>query len=247
MKILVCISKTPDTTAKIAFTDNNTKFDTNGVQWIINPYDEWYSLVRAIELKEADSSVIIHLVTVALADTDPIIRKALALGGEEAIRVNTNGQDSYYIASQISEVAKQGAYDLIFTGKETIDYNGSSVGGMISELLDIPFVSLATKFELSGNKATVAREIEGGEEICEVELPLVVSCAKGVAEQRIPNMRGIMSARTKPLKIVEPVAVQALTSIQNFSLPPVKAGVKLIPADNPEELIRLLHEEAKVI
>ena len=247
MKILVCISKTPDTTAKIAFTDNNTKFDTNGVQWIINPYDEWYSLVRAIELKEADPSVIIHLVTVALADTDPIIRKALALGGEEAIRVNTDGQDSYYIASQISEVAKQGAYDLIFTGKETIDYNGSSVGGMISELLDIPFVSLATKFELSGNKATVAREIEGGEEICEVELPLVVSCAKGVAEQRIPNMRGIMSARTKPLKIVEPVAVQALTSIQNFSLPPVKAGVKLIPADNPEELIRLLHEEAKVI
>jgi electron transfer flavoprotein beta subunit len=247
MKILVCISKTPDTTAKIAFTDNNTKFDTNAVQWIINPYDEWYSLVRAIELKEANPSVIIHLITVALADTDPIIRKALALGGDEAIRVNTEGQDSFYIASQIAEVTKHGVYDLIFTGKETIDYNGSSVGGMIAELLDYPFISLATKFEISGNKATVTREIEGGEEVCEAELPLVVSCAKGVAEQRIPNMRGIMAARTKPLKVVEPATVEVLTTIQNFGLPPAKAGVKLIPADNPEELIRLLHEEAKVI
>lgn len=247
MKILVCISKTPDTTAKIAFTDNNTKFDTNGVQWIINPYDEWYSLVRAIELKEKDASITIHLITVGLADTEPIIRKALALGGDEAIRVNADSQDSFYIASQIAEVAKQNSYDLVFTGKETIDYNGSSVGGMIAELLDMPFVSLATKFELSGNKATVNREIEGGEEVGEVELPVVVSCAKGVAEQRIPNMRGIMAARTKPLKVVEPANVTALTTIQNFDLPPAKAGVKLVSPDNVEELVRLLHEEAKVI
>jgi len=247
MKILVCISKTPDTTAKIAFTDNNTKFDTNGVQWIINPYDEWYSLVRAIELKEKDTSVVIHLITVGLADTEPIIRKALALGGDEAIRVNADSQDSFYIASQIAEVAKQNKYDVVFTGKETIDYNGSSVGGMIAELLDMPYVSLATKFELSGNKATVNREIEGGEEVCEVDLPLVVSCAKGVAEQRIPNMRGIMAARTKPLKAVEPANVSALTSIQSFDLPPAKAGVKLVSPDNVEELVRLLHEEAKVI
>ena len=247
MKILVCISKTPDTTAKIAFTGNNTKFDTNGVQWIINPYDEWYSLVRAIELKEKDTSVIIHLITVGLADTEPIIRKALALGGDEAIRVNADSQDSFYIASQIAEVAKQNKYDVVFTGKETIDYNGSSVGGMIAELLDMPYVSLATKFELNSNKATVNREIEGGEEVCEVDLPLVVSCAKGVAEQRIPNMRGIMAARTKPLKAVEPANVSALTSIQSFDLPPAKAGVKLVSPDNVEELVRLLHEEAKVI
>ena len=247
MKILVCISKTPDTTAKIAFTDNNTKFDSNGVQWIINPYDEWYSLVRAIELKEADATAVIHLVTVGPADTDPIIRKALALGGDEAIRVNADSHDSFYIASQIAEVAKQGNYDLVFTGKETIDYNGSSIGGMVAELLDLPYVSLATKFELKGNKATATREIEGGEEICEVELPLVVSCQKGVAEQRIPNMRGIMAARTKPLKVLEPVAANVLTTIQSFSLPPAKAGVKLVAADNVEELVRLLHEEAKVI
>jgi electron transfer flavoprotein beta subunit len=247
MKILVCISKTPDTTAKIAFTDNNTKFDTNGVQWIINPYDEWYSLVRAIELKEADAATVIHLITVGTPDADPIIRKALALGGDEAIRVNADSHDSFYIASQIAEVAKQGAYDLIFTGKETIDYNGSSIGGMISELLDLPFVSLATKFDLAASKATIKREIEGGVEVCEVELPVIVSCQKGVAEQRIPNMRGIMSARTKPLKVLEPVAVDALTSISSFELPPAKAGVKLVDADNVEELVRLLKEEAKAI
>jgi electron transfer flavoprotein beta subunit len=247
MKILVCISKTPDTTAKIAFTDNNTKFDTNGVQWIINPYDEWYALVRAIELKEADASMVIHLVTVGGTDTEPIIRKALALGGDEAIRVNADSHDSYYIASQIAAVAKDGNYDLVFTGKETIDYNGSSIGGMVAELLGLPYVSLAAKFDLAGNTVKVTREIEGGEELCEASLPLVVSCQKGMAEQRIPNMRGIMAARTKPLKVIEPVSAESFTEITGFALPPAKAGVKLVSPDNVEELVRLLHEEAKAI
>lgn len=246
MKILVCISKTPDTTAKIAFTDNNTKFAAEGVQWIINPYDEWYALVRAIELKEKDAATVIHLITVGTADTEPIIRKALALGGDEAIRVNIDTADSFTIASQIAEIAKQGSYDLIFTGKETIDYNGSSIGGMVAELLDLPYVSLATKFELNGTTAIINREIEGGEETCEVSLPLVVSCQKGMAEQRIPNMKGIMGARTKPLKVTEPVAVGALTSVASFELPAAKSGVKLVDAENVGELIRLLHEEAKV-
>ncbi|MEN9600054.1 MAG: hypothetical protein RL596_2375 [Bacteroidota bacterium] len=247
MKILVCVSKTPDTTSKIAFTDGGTKFDEAGVQWIINPYDEWYSLVRAIELKEKDATVSISLVTVGGADAEPIIRKALALGGDEAIRINTDNSDSYYIAAQIAAVAKAGAFDLVFTGKETIDYNGSSIGGMIAELIDAPYISLATKFELVGTTATVTREIEGGEEVAEVSLPVVVSCQKGVAEQRIPNMRGIMAARTKPLKVNEPEAVDALTNIVSFELPPAKAGVKLVPADNVAELVRLLHEEAKAI
>ncbi|MGH2563065.1 MAG: electron transfer flavoprotein subunit beta/FixA family protein [Ginsengibacter sp.] len=246
MKILVCISKTPDTTAKIAFTDNNTKFAEAGVQFILNPYDEWYALVRAIELKEADPSTMLHLINVGGADADPIIRKALALGGDEAFRINSNSSDSFYIASQIAAIAKQNSYDLIFTGKETIDYNGSSIGGMIAELLELPYISLATKFTLNGNSATVYREIEGGEETDEVVLPVVVSCQKGVAEQRIPNMRGIMSARTKPLKVTEPVNADILTSIASFELPPPKAGVKLVPPDQPEELVRLLHEEAKV-
>ena len=246
MKILVCISKTPDTTAKIAFTDNNTKFVADGVQWIINPYDEWYSLVRAIELKEANPGTIIHLVTVGGADCDPIIRKALALGGDESIRVNADSHDSFYIASQIAAVAKQGSYDLIFTGKETIDYNGSSIGGMVAELLDLPYISLAIKFTLEESNAIVIREIEGGEETDKVALPVVVSCQKGVAEQRIPNMKGIMGARSKPLRVAEPVEADAYTSIASFTLPPAKAGVKLVSADKPEELVRLLHEEAKV-
>ena len=247
MKILVCISKTPDTTSKIAFKDSNTKFDEAGVQWIINPYDEWYALVRAIELKEKDASITLHLITVGSADCDPIIRKALALGGDEAIRVNATSDDSFFIASQIAAVAQQNNYDLILTGKETIDYNGSAIGGMVAELLDMPFISLAEKFDLNGTTATVKREIEGGEEQAEIELPLVVSCAKGVAEQRIPNMRGIMAARTRSLKVLEPVPVDALTSIVSYELPPAKAGVKMVPADNVAELVRLLHEEAKVI
>ena len=247
MKILVCISRTPDTTAKIAFSDNSTKFVGDGVQWIINPYDEWYALVRALELKETGKVDSVYLITVGGADTEPIIRKALALGGEEAIRVNSENHDSYYIASQIAEVAREGKYDLIFTGKETIDYNGSSIGGMIAELLDLPYVSLATSFNLEGNTATIIREIEGGEEKDEVQLPLVVSCQKGMAEQRIPNMKGIMGARSKPLKVVEPVAADSLTTVSSFDLPPAKAGVKLVSPDHPEELVRLLHEEAKII
>jgi electron transfer flavoprotein beta subunit len=247
MKILVCISKTPDTTAKIAFTDGGKKFEEAGVQWIINPYDEWYSLVRAIELKEKDPATIIHLVTVGGADAEPIIRKALALGGDEAIRINTDSSDSYYIAAQIAAIAATEKYDIIFTGKETIDYNGASIGGMIAALVDAPYISLATSFLLEGSTATITREIEGGEEVVTVNTPVVVSCQKGVAEQRIPNMRGIMAARTKPLKVLEPAAAEHLTSIESFELPAPKAGVKLVSPDNVEELVRLLHDEAKAI
>ena len=246
MKILVCISKTPDTTAKIAFADNNTKFAEAGVQWIINPYDEWYALVRAIELKEADASSSIHLITVGGADAEPIIRKALALGGDEAIRINTDPSDPYLVASQIAEVAKSGGYDLILTGKETIDYNNGSVGGMLAELLDAPYIALATGLQITGGTASVKREIEGGEETAEVSLPLVVSCQKGMAEARIPNMRGIMAARTKPLKVVEPIAVEPLTKVAEFGLPPAKAGVKLVDPENVGELVRMLHEEVRV-
>jgi electron transfer flavoprotein beta subunit len=247
MKILVCISKTPDTTAKIAFKNNNTQFEDAGVQWIINPYDEWYALVRAIELKEKDPSAVLHVITVGGADCDAIIRKALALGGDEAMRIDLETDDAYTIATQIATVAKEGNYDLIFTGKETIDYNGSAIGGMIAAELNIPYISLATQFELNGSEAKVTREIEGGEVVDVVNLPAVISCQKGMAEQRIPNMRGIIAARTKPLKVLNAVATEALTHIVAFELPPAKAGVKLVPADNVEELVRLLHEEAKVI
>jgi electron transfer flavoprotein beta subunit len=217
------------------------------VQRIINPYDEWYALVRAIELKEANASATIHLVTVGGTDAEPIIRKALALGGDEAIRINTEPLESYQVAAQIAEVARGGGYDIILTGKETIDYNGGAVGGMLAELLDMPYVANATNFQLSGTTATVKREIEGGEETLEISLPIVVSCQKGMAEARIPNMRGIMAARTKPLRVVEAASVEPLTKFTEFGLPPAKAGVKLVSPDNVDELVRLLHEEARVI
>ena len=247
MKILVCISQVPDTTTKIAFSDNNTHFNTQGVTFIINPYGEWYALVRALELKESGAATAVHLVTVGKADAEPVMRKALALGGDEAIRVNAAPTESYFVAAQIAEVAKAGGYEIILTGKETIDYNGGAVGGMVAELLDMPYVSLATKFDLNGENATIVREIEGGEETVEVSLPVVVGCQKGMAEARIPNMRGIMAARTKPLKVVEPASAEAATAFTSFELPPAKAGVKLVDAENAEELVRLLHEEAKAI
>ncbi|RYY96344.1 MAG: electron transfer flavoprotein beta subunit/FixA family protein, partial [Chitinophagaceae bacterium] len=207
---------------------------------------EWYALVRAIELKEADASTSIHLVTVGGADAEPIIRKALALGGDEAIRINIEPTDPYQVAAAIAEVAKAGGYDLILTGKETIDYNNGAVGGMLAELLDMPYIALATNLQVAGSTATVKREIEGGEETAEVSLPVVLSCQKGMAEARIPNMRGIMAARTKPLKVVDSSA-ETLTEVAAFGLPPAKAGVKLVSPDQVEELVRMLHEEARVI
>ena len=245
MKILVCISKTPDTTAKIAFTANNTKFAGDGVQWIINPYDEWYALVRAIELKEKDPSIVLHLATVGGADAEPIIRKALALGGDEAFRIDAEPQDSYDVAAQLAALA--GGYDLILTGKETIDHNNGSIGGLMAGMLDRAYVSLATGLDVNGTELTVKREIEGGEETVKTSLPAVISCQKGMAEARIPNMRGIMAARSKPLNVVPAAVAGDLTEVVAFELPPAKAGVRLVSADDPAELIRLLHEEAKII
>ncbi len=246
MKILVCISKAPDTTSRIAFTDNGTAFDENGVQFIVNPYDEWYALVRALELKETQGGSV-TTVTVGGVDCDPIIRKALAIGSDDAVRINTDPKDSLFVAKQIAAYAKDNAFDLVLLGKETIDYNGAVVGGMVAELLDVPFVSFAIKMEVNGSTATLEREVQGGVEVVEANFPLVVSAAKGMAEQRIPNMRGIMAARTKPLQIVEAQDVSTSTTIVRYELPPAKAAVKLVSADNVAELVELLHKEAKVI
>lgn len=247
MKILVCITKAPDTTTKISFGDGNKTLNEAGVQWIINPYDEWYALVRALELKEAGIASVVHLITVGLQDTEPIIRKALALGGDEAIRIDTASNDSYCIANQIATYAASQNYDLVLTGKESIDYNNASVGAMIAELLQMHFVSHATKLDIASNTATINREIEGGEETLACTLPLVISCQKGMAEARIPNMKGIMGARTKPLKVIPAFSDESFTEITHFDMPAAKAGVKMIDIDNLDELVRLLHEEAKVI
>ena len=246
MKFLVCISKAPDTTTKIEFTDNNTKFKEDGVQFIVNPYDEWYALVRALELKESLGGSV-TTVTVGPAEDESIIRKALAIGADNAVRINAQANDAYFTAFQIAEYAKSGEFDMILTGKETINYNGSQVGGMIAELMGMPYVSLATKLEMNGDTATIDREMKGGTEVVEVKTPLVLSAAKGMAEQRIPNMRGIMAARTKPLEVVEPVACDDLVSFESFALPEAKSDCKYIDPDNVAELVNLLHNEAKVI
>ncbi|MFN6085427.1 MAG: electron transfer flavoprotein subunit beta/FixA family protein [Fluviicola sp.] len=246
MKILVCISKSPDTTSKIAFTDGNKNFDENGVQYIVNPYDEWYALVRGLELKETLGGSL-TIITVGNAADEAIIRKALAIGADEAVRVDADPKDAYFTAMQIAEYAKNNAFDLILTGKETINYNGSQVAGMIAESLNLPFVSLATKLDITGSTAKMETEIVGGVQVVEAILPLVVSCAKGMAEQRIPNMRGIMAARTKPLQVVAPVAVDELTTYVEYGLPAAKSAVKMIDPNNMDELVALLHNEAKVI
>ncbi|MCO5231428.1 MAG: electron transfer flavoprotein subunit beta/FixA family protein [Chitinophagales bacterium] len=247
MKFLVCISLVPDTTTKISFVDNDTKFNNDKVQWILNPYDEWYALVRALELKEANGGTV-TVVNVGPAANDQVIRKALAIGADDAIRIDgSDDLDSYGIAANIAAVAKEGAYDLVLLGKETISYNGSNIGGMVAEILGQPFISYATSLDLNGNTAKISREIEGGKEIVEANAPFVLSAAKGMAEQRIPNMKGIMQAKTKPLKVVPATATPTLTSTVKYELPPAKAAVKLISPDNVEELVTLLHNEAKVI
>jgi electron transfer flavoprotein beta subunit len=226
MKILVCISKAPDTTSKIAFTNNNSAFDENGVQYIVNPYDEWYALVRALEIKET-SGADVTIITVGTAADEAIMRKALAIGADD--------------------YAKTQGFDLVLTGKETINFNGAQLGGMIAEGLNTPYISIASKLDVNGAVLTLEREITGGVEVVEVSLPVVVSCAKGMAEQRIPNMRGIMAARTKPLQVLAPTVTETLTSYVTFASPQAKSSVKLIDPNNMDELVSLLHNEAKVI
>lgn len=246
MKFLVCISQTPDTTAKISFNADGKEFNAAGVQFIMNPYDEWYALVRACEIREALGGTVVAL-NVGPAANETTIRKALAIGADEAVRINADPQSAAYTAKQIAAYAAAENFDIIFFGKETIDHNGSEVGAMVAEHLDLPFVSFASKLDLNGNTATLEREIEGGVETLELAVPFALSAAKGMAEQRIPNMRGIMTARTKSLKEIQPVPVEEYAKVVQFTLPPAKAGVKLVDPEQMDELVRLLHEEAKVI
>ena len=246
MKLLVCVSQTPDTTAKIKFTADDTQFDTNGVQFIMNPYDEWYALVRALELKEQAGGTV-TLINVGPASNDTAIRKGLAIGADSAVRVDADPSSSTFVAKQIAAHAKNEQYDIVFLGKETIDYNGSEVGAMLSELLDTPYISYGTKMEIEGNTATIDRDIEGGKEVVELQTPFVISCAKGMAEQRIPSMRGIMMAKRKPIQVIQPIDTSNPTEVVKYEYPAEKSGVKLIDPENMEELVNLLHNEAKVI
>ena len=243
MKILVCISHVPDTTSKINFIDNNTKFDTNGVQFIIGPYDD-YALARAIELKEALAATV-TVINVGLADTEPTLRKGLAIGADDAIRVNAEPTDSLFVATQIGQQAT--GYDLILMGRESIDFNGGVVHSLVGELLGLPSFSSVMKLEVEGTKVKMVREIEGGKETLEASLPIIAGCQEPIAEWKIPNMRGIMSARTKPLKVVEPIVIDPSTKVIKFELPAPKGAVKMISSDNVAELVTRLKTEAKVL
>ncbi len=245
MRILVCISNVPDTTTKITFTDNNTQFNTNGVQFILNPYDE-IALARAIELTDGDKGTV-TVINVGEANTEPTIRKALAIGAADAVRVNAKPHDAWYVSYQIAQYIKTNPFDLILTGRESIDYNGSKVAGMLGELLDLPSVSIIKKLDINGTTATVEREIEGGKEILTIPFPFIAGAAEGVAEPKIPNMRGIMSARTKPLTIIEAVDVKTNSEIISYETPAPRGQVKLVQADNVAQLVELLHTEAKII
>jgi electron transfer flavoprotein beta subunit len=249
MKILICISNVPDTTTKIKFVNNNTAFDTTGVQWIINPWDE-LALTRSLELKETIAGAVekITVINVGTTAAEPTIRKALAIGADDAIRVNTDPKDAYFVAFQIAEAIKHEGYDLIIAGIESSDYNGSTVGGMVAELLGITSVSSVSKIDIDGGNVVVKRDIDGGSEIIGVQTPFVAIIQKGVTkEPRIPSMRGIMMARTKPLKVVEPASIEPLTEFVNYELPAAKSACKMIDAENMKELVHLLHTEAKVI
>jgi electron transfer flavoprotein beta subunit len=245
MKILVCISHVPDTTTKITFSEDNTIFNTKDVQFIINPYDE-IALSGAIDLCQ-DGKGSVTIINVGESDTEPTIRKALAIGADEAVRINAKPTDAHFVAQQIAHYAKDNHFDLILTGRESIDYNGAKVAAMLGALLHIPSVSIAKRITITDDTATVEREIEGGKEIIEAKLPLVVGVAEGIAETKIPNMRGIMSARTKPLTVLQPIAIDVQSVILNFETPAPKGLVKLIPADNIAQLVNVLHNEAKVI
>jgi electron transfer flavoprotein beta subunit len=247
MKILVAISNVPDTTTRIQFKDGDTKFNPSGVTFVINPYDEWYALVRALELKEAGLAEKVTLIHVGQADSDATIRKGLALGADDAVRIDAEAPDAYFVAEQVAAYAKANSYELVLVGKETINYNGSAVGGMIAGIMDLPFISLATKLDVNGGKVQAECEVDGGSQVLECELPLVISCAKGMAEQRIPNMRGIMAARTKPLSVIPAVNCDTFTSIKSFTLNPGRTHCKMISEDHLDELVQLLHTEAKVI
>lgn len=248
MKILVCISNVPDTTSKINFTNGDTEFDTNGVQFVINPNDE-FGLTRAVWFKEQQSATV-TVVSVGLADSEATLRKALAIGVDDAIRINANPTDGTFVAKQLAEIAKQGNYDLIIAGKESLDYNGGMVPGMLSASLGYNFINSCISLTIEGNNATAQREIDGGKETLSATLPLVVGGQKGLVEEkdlRIPNMRGIMQARTKVITVVEPTNNDTATKAVKFEKPAAKSAVKLVSADNLDELVNLLHNEAKVI
>ncbi len=249
MKILLLMSSVPDTTSKINFTDNDTKFDENGIQFVINPHDE-FGLTKAMQLKEKHGGELVVL-NVGTAKTEPVIRKTLAIGADRAVRIDINPTDSHFAATQIAEYIKQNNdFDLIIAGRESLDYSGGMAHGLVAAMTNKTFVNAVIGLDIDGANATIAREIEGGKEMIEAALPIIIGGQKGLVKEeelRIPNMRGIMMARKKPLEVIPAFEAEVKSKVQKFEKPPSKGAIKLVDADNLDELINLLHNEAKVI
>lgn len=248
MNIAVCISSVPDTTSKINFTENNTKFDKNGVQLIINPYDE-FGLTKAVMLKETHNANI-TVITVGDSTVEPVMRKALAIGADSAVRIDSVAKDSYSTANEIATYLIDNPADIIIAGKESTDYNTGAVPAMIAELMNIPCINACIGLEIENHNANMIRENENGKETISAQLPVIIGGQKGLVEEselKIPNMRGIMQARTKPLTVINPISRTEIIKTKNYSKPPQKASCKLIESNNIPELINLLQNEAKVI
>lgn len=248
MKILVCISSVPDTTTKISFVNDNKDFNSAGVQFIINPYDE-FGLTKALKIKEqlGGSVTVLH---VGPAGNEPIIRKALAIGADNAVRIDGEALDGLMVANEIAHYVKNNPFDIIFTGRESIDYNGGIVPHALAAILNIPAVSPCVGLELNGNEAHLETFVDGGKEKLKTLLPVIVGSQKGLVEESeliIPNMRGIMLSRTKPLEVVALQNNVNNQKVAQYELPPAKKACKMIDASNVDELVSLLQNEAKVI
>jgi len=249
MKVLVCISNVPDTTTKVKFVDNFQKLDVSGIQWVINPWDE-LALTRALELKDEAANAVqsVTVAHVGAVSSDPTIRKALAIGADNAIRVNTEAGDAYSIAFQLAEAIRTESFDLIFCGIESADHNGSTVGGMLAEMMGCPSVTCVSSVKFENGNPVITREIDGGKEILTIPVPFVAIVQKGIAkEPRIAAMRGIMMARTKPIKVIEPQAVDCLVEVVGYEMPKPRATCKFVDAENAAQLIDLLQNEAKIL
>ena len=248
MKILVCISCVPDTTSKINFNNNNTEFDNSQIQYVINPNDE-FGLTRAIWFKENDGAEI-DVISVGLDNSDQILRKALAIGADRGFRINQEALDSFQVAKLLSNHIANNNYDLVIAGRESIDYNGGMVPGIIAEILNFNYVTDCIGLEIIDKSAKIKREIEGGVETLSCKLPLIIGAQKGLVEEsdlKIPNMRGIMQARQKPFEIIQGKTEEIKTKTIRFEKPESDKEIKLVSPDNLDELIHYLHNEAKVI
>jgi len=245
MKILVCITHVPDTTSKISFIENNTKYDSTNVQYVIGPYED-YAISKAVDMKSSDNAYVTVL-NVGMIETEPTLRRALAIGADQAVRINAEPKDSFFVAAQIAHHIKEEGYDLILMGRESIDFNGGIVHAMVGELLEMPAFSPVMQLDIADGKAKIAREIEGGKEFIEAVLPLIAGCQEPIADWKIPNMRGIMTARTKPFKVLDPIDIESRSTNKNFELPSDKGDIKLIEPEEVEKLYELLKNEAKVL